>query len=142
MLTDEDDHLITMKAIEEGAIFCIRKPVTLEHIRYLWQHILRENIWKIKDNERIKGLMAQYEFHTGTGHETNCIQQYYKPMENVRCKKNSIIDDGVNVEEHNVVRSGKKDWTEWTPELHGKFMNAVRQLGEGSKYILIHLYTM
>lgn len=133
MLTEEDDPVLITRGIKEGALFCIQKPVTLEQIKYLWQHVLREKMRKPKENERLEGLMGPYEcLNNGT---YNKVEQKATSAKKTRTQRNSNNGGQSSLQNHVVIQPGMNYCIEWTESLHGIFMDAVRQLGEGSKYI-------
>ncbi|GER37294.1 response regulator 2, partial [Striga asiatica] len=94
--------LTTMRALEQGATLCVQKPFTIQLMDHLWQHVLRE-----KSSRRELKKKNQ---------ETN-IAQHKMSSE--------------NQQPSDFVVSKRKQWTEWTDKLHGKFVQAVTQLGPG-----------
>ncbi|KAL0413591.1 UNVERIFIED_CONTAM: Two-component response regulator ARR14 [Sesamum radiatum] len=68
------------------------------------------------------------------------ISGYTNPGENyvsnkkARYMRTAGEDEETSPQHHDVAKFRKKVWTEWTQELHEKFMDAVRQLGEGRCY--------
>lgn len=51
-------------------MLCVQRPVTLESVKYAWEHDLREKVRIIRENERLQGLIAHYEsLSTGTRHD-------------------------------------------------------------------------
>lgn len=110
----EDNAFMAMRALESGAFLYIKKPATMEILRYLWQLVMREKTRMIRERE----LFAAAGI--------NLVGEIMKNEEEEEEEEYSCDSD---------VR--KKMCTEWTHELHAKFMNAVEILGEGStSYIL------
>ncbi|KAK4406331.1 Two-component response regulator ORR26 [Sesamum angolense] len=141
----EDDVMLTKRALEGGAFLCIKKPLTMETVKYLWQHVLREKVSKLRENERFKEFVMHNKLHDGFGEEDpmrGYISDYMNPNENYISNKKvrymKIVDDDeeANRQHHDVAKFRKKVWTEWTQELHEKFMDAVRKLGEGRNKVL------
>ncbi|KAL0375523.1 UNVERIFIED_CONTAM: Two-component response regulator ORR26 [Sesamum calycinum] len=139
----EDDVMLTKRALEGGAFLCIKKPLTMETVKYLWQHVLREKVSKLRENERFKEFVMHNKLHDGFGEEDpmrGYISDYTNPNKNYISNKKvryvKIVDDDeeANRQHHDVAKFRKKVWTEWTQELHEKFMDAVRKLGEGRCY--------
>ncbi|XP_057793283.1 two-component response regulator ARR10-like [Salvia miltiorrhiza] len=97
----DDNAFVAMRALENGAFLCIKKPPPMEFLRSLWQHVMRE---KGKFKTRSRGRYDDYDGEYDSD--------------------NNIMSQNGNVR--------RKMCTEWTQELHAKFMNAVEQLGEGS----------
>ncbi|KAK4424852.1 hypothetical protein Salat_1678800 [Sesamum alatum] len=55
-MLDQNDAITTVMALEQGAYLCIKKPVTMQIVRYLWQHVLREKTGKIKEHQRLRQI--------------------------------------------------------------------------------------
>ncbi|KAI3448813.1 hypothetical protein Pfo_005478 [Paulownia fortunei] len=131
LLLDDDDVVLTRRALEDGAFLCIKKPLAMEIAKYLWQHVLREKICSLKENEQLRELMTYNRWHNGFGEEhlmrgyidddTNSDENY-ETRKKARCLKIANQD-----------RESKVS-TEWTQDLHEKFMDAIRKLGEGRCY--------
>ncbi|XP_011091823.1 two-component response regulator ARR14-like isoform X2 [Sesamum indicum] len=143
LLLDEDDIVLTKRALEGGAFLCIKKPLTIETAKYLWQHVLREKVRKVKENERFKEFVMHNKLHDEFGEEDpmrGYINDYMNSDENyvsnkkVRYTKIANEDEETSPQHRDVAKFRKKVWTEWTQELHEKFMDAVRMLGEGRCY--------
>ncbi|KAK4424853.1 Two-component response regulator ORR26 [Sesamum alatum] len=115
----------------------------MEIAKYLGQHVLREKLWKVKESDRFKEFVIYNRLHEGFGEEDlmrDYISDYTNSNENyasnkkVRYEKIDNEDEETSPEHHDVAKFRKKVWTEWTQELHEKFMDAVRKLGEGRCY--------
>lgn len=134
MISDNNDTVTTMRALEHGALLCVKKPVMAETIIYLWQHVFRENVRKLEENQRF-GEVFEYNNNvdrTELGYnqnynKTNAEGTYIiMSKKNKKCETSSSKGDSVTCK--------KKAWLDWNEELHQKFMDAVTQLGEGSKF--------
>lgn len=150
----DDDTITAMRVIEIGAFLYIKRPTTLEMLRCLWQHVARENARVMRERER---LMAAHYVTPPRGIEfRETTRQLNENPNNVgfnnllvmkeKGKFRKDYNKGRQVEEeynsdNNMTIHGKvkrKVCTEWTQELHEKFMDAVEQLGEGSKIFFPH----
>lgn len=58
------------------------------------------------------------------------------PMENIMSHDNNVVENGNKSSKKVRIR---KVWTECTQEFHDKFVDAVSQLGEGSKPFLMRI---
>ncbi|XP_057786722.1 uncharacterized protein LOC131004129 [Salvia miltiorrhiza] len=146
----DDDTITAMRVIEIGAFLYIKRPTTLEMLRCLWQHVARENARAMRERERL--MAANHvtpprgiEFREMTHHlEENPSSVGPNNLFAIAARekgkfKKGYYHKGRQVEEeynsdNNVSAHGKvkrKVCTEWTQELHEKFMDAVEQLGEG-----------
>ncbi|CAA0831402.1 Two-component response regulator ARR2 [Striga hermonthica] len=104
VITDDDDSLMSMRALEQGATLCVQKPATIQVTDHLWQHVL----WEKTSRREMKKKNDQ---EANTTHAKRSSE------------KNQQLTDFVG--------SKRKQWTQWTTELHGKFVQAVTQLGPG-----------
>lgn len=158
----DDNAFMAMRALENGAFLYIKKPATIEILRCLWQHVLREKTRMIRERDMV---VAANNNNNNNGHVNRGIEivhnnnreenpDYYnvgrvsghvmksnkgKCKKKIRGMREGADDDDEGdsdnyrgtMENNNVKR---KMCTEWTQELHAKFMNAVEQLGEGSMF--------
>ncbi|KAH6790074.1 hypothetical protein C2S51_005080 [Perilla frutescens var. frutescens] len=133
LMSVDDDINMAMKIIEIGAFLYIKRPTTPEMIRCLWQHVARENLRAIKERDRL--MAPNYltppqgiEYYLDENHNNNLFVM----KENEKFKRQHVEEEyelDNNMTSHGKVR--RKVCTEWTRELHEKFMHAVGQLGEG-----------
>lgn len=140
----DDNVVMAMRAIENGAYMYIKKPVTIELVSCLWQHVMREKIRMRRERER---QVAAANYNNARGIEFREVNPNPNPNPNRvednmndrgKAKKNDYkgrkddeeYDSDFNASQGKVRR---KVCTEWTQDLHEKFMDAVEVLGEGSK---------
>ncbi|KAK4366574.1 hypothetical protein RND71_014454 [Anisodus tanguticus] len=153
---DEHNALVAMNALEDGAYLYLKKPLHEEFVKYIWQFVLREikrrekvrdgleenrhqiNIGDTNDigNNNIigeKNMLINIKEQSNNIHETEnnvLSNEKYKLRKKRGRKSTKEINEGENLNcpnkaiKHNVC-------TEWTTDLHAKFMKAVHQLGEG-----------
>ncbi|KAH0711962.1 hypothetical protein KY289_007921 [Solanum tuberosum] len=127
VVCDEFDGLVAKKTLEKGAYLYLKKPFDENLVKYLWQFVLRKRIEKEKAKEgseihRDQMKIADISDNDMVGENE---EQFGKKKD---------------VSNSEVVR--RKDYTEWTDDLHSKFMEAVKQLGEGRCYPKAILYVM
>lgn len=144
----DDNAFLAMGALEKGAFLFIKKPVTMDILKCLWQHVVREKMRIYKEKERIMGKAATN--HTFEGIEfrreveeennltggTNMTNNRYKGKNKI-CGREGLIGFNEGCEsQHQLInnKSKKKECIEWTEELHRKFIDALGQLGEGSMF--------
>ncbi|KZV47290.1 hypothetical protein F511_07713 [Dorcoceras hygrometricum] len=139
LMLDNEDAATMAKGLEEGAFLCVTKPITMDTVKYLWQHVLREKIWKLKAHRRY-GRTAIYD--NGFGEEGSEVYMAFENDEEkyhlkgyARGERIRNEDEVSDIEDDmNPGFMKRKVWTEWTEELHEKFVDAVMQLGEGRCY--------
>ncbi|CAI9757710.1 unnamed protein product [Fraxinus pennsylvanica] len=68
LMSIDDNAFLAMGALEKGAFLFIKKPVTMDMLKCLWQHVVREKIRVYKEKERIIGKAATNN-HTFKGIE-------------------------------------------------------------------------
>ncbi|KAH6821143.1 hypothetical protein C2S53_019658 [Perilla frutescens var. hirtella] len=121
-MSEDDNAIVAMRALENGAFLCIKKPPPTEFLRCLWQHVVREKTRMIREREmfvasnNIGPNKGKYK-HKSRGRHGD----YYD--EDGYDSDNNVMSQNINVR--------RKMCTEWTQELHAKFMDAVTCLGEG-----------
>ncbi|CAA2968934.1 two-component response regulator ARR14-like [Olea europaea subsp. europaea] len=124
-MCDNYNDMMARSALEEGAFLVLKKPITMENVMYLWQHVWREKTWKIKEKEQLQETVAYNTMSYGFAAEEEI------PMENVMSDVNDVVENG---DQSRKKARTRKVWTEWTQELHNKFVDAAIQLGEGKCY--------
>ena len=115
---------VVMKGITHGACDYIIKPVRLEELRNIWQHVVRKRVTpRTIPKEESSGEWDD----TPKSQETESEQTSRKRKENAD-EENQFVDDVNNLKKARVV---------WSPELHKQFVTAVNQLGVDSKSSLL-----
>ncbi|XP_057793282.1 two-component response regulator ARR1-like [Salvia miltiorrhiza] len=153
-MADDDNAFVAMRALENGAFLCIKKPPPMEFLRSLWQHVMREKARMIRERDILVasnnlGSVRGIEFREVVHHRSENPNP--KPNPNSNPNPNMMMKnkgkfktrsrgryddyDGEYDSDNNIMSQNgnvrRKMCTEWTQELHAKFMNAVEQLGEG-----------
>ncbi|KAL8056040.1 hypothetical protein ABFS82_04G093200 [Erythranthe guttata] len=193
LMSAEENSLMAMRALENGAFLYIKKPATLDIMRCLWQHVLREKTRLVREREMLasvnknannantivstnhgsRGVNHDHQFKEMNNNRGFENPDYYNSSNNNnnmgrvsghlhhvmmknnkgKAKKkirgisrhgliNGLDEDECDSDSFHVMvensnnnnNSGnvkRKMCTEWTQELHAKFMDAVEQLGEG-----------
>ncbi|KAJ0914110.1 putative response regulator and transcription factor RR-A-type family [Helianthus annuus] len=117
IVSAEDRIKIMMESVTKGACAYLLKPVRMEVVRFLWQHVIRKKMFGFKQIDNVE-----------EGEPNSSLS--------VEDKEICASSDGVPVEEEQVKIPGKKHRLVWTDELHQKFVDAVTQLGIQSMYYL------
>jgi two-component response regulator (ARR-B family) len=130
-----------MKGITHGACDYLLKPVRLEQLRTIWQHVIRRKNCDAKNrgNDDDAGQKAQ-----GMNNEGESIGANRNKRQS-RKSRDENGDDGddsdENSNENGDSSTQKKPRVVWSVELHRKFVAAVNQLGIESKIISHNLAT-
>ncbi|XP_010432800.2 PREDICTED: two-component response regulator ARR10-like [Camelina sativa] len=113
MLSAHSDPKYVMKGVKHGACDYLLKPVRIEELKNIWQHVVRKS--KLKKNK------SSVSNGTGNSDKANNNrkrkEQYEEEEEEERGNEN---DDPT---------AQKKPRVLWTHELHNKFLAAVDHLG-------------
>ncbi|RYR05840.1 hypothetical protein Ahy_B06g085659 [Arachis hypogaea] len=120
MLSVDDDPRVMMKGIMHGACFYLVKPVRIEELKNIWQHVIRRNKHDSQEPEK-----------PSNNHENPDSDQSSKANK----KRKEQEDEEEEEEDENDHDNGddpsaqKKPRVVWSVDLHRKFVTAVEQLG-------------
>ncbi|MED6145196.1 hypothetical protein PIB30_022793 [Stylosanthes scabra] len=133
MLSMNDDPRVMMKGIMHGARFYLTKPVKIEELKNIWQHVIRRNKLDPKNTGKAINNHENPDSGGGSGNELTtggASDQSSKPS-----RKRKEQDEDEDHDNGNDNDSGedpsaqKKPRVVWSLELHLKFVAAVEQLG-------------
>lgn len=129
-----DDRTSTvMKGIRHGACDYFIKPVRLEELRNIWQHVARkffnenkehDNSGSVEDNDR-NARGNDDNDNTSVAGKTKGIVKEQKKRSNLKYEDVELENDDLS--------TSKKPRVVWSVELHQQFVSAVNQLGLDSK---------
>lgn len=129
-----------MKGITHGACDYLLKPVRIEELRNIWQHVVRRKFSKrersnldvYKDFNRLPGADPCHSHGHGHGQTTAGASDQSGRIGRKRKEMHSDEeDDGEenDFQEGDEPSAAKKPRVVWSIELHRKFVAAVNQLG-------------
>ncbi|KAI8013323.1 Two-component response regulator ORR24 [Camellia lanceoleosa] len=117
MMSVNDDKESVMKGVKHGARDYLIKPLRLEEVKNIWQHVVRKNLFNTTKSGTMQARTDQ-----------NPLIPSSKRQREKRNEEEEEDDDETNT--HNKESSAqKKKRVSWTRVLHNKFVNAVRELG-------------
>ncbi|XP_043807789.1 two-component response regulator ARR12 isoform X2 [Manihot esculenta] len=122
MLSANSDPKLVMKGITHGACDYLLKPVRMEELKNIWQHVIRRRKFNNKDQNNF----ANQDKHHGSG-EAGADQKLNKKRKDQNEEEDEDRDD--NEHENEDPTTQKKPRVVWSVELHRKFVAAVNQLG-------------
>ncbi|KAJ8443435.1 hypothetical protein Cgig2_026222 [Carnegiea gigantea] len=128
MLSASGDTKLVMKGITHGACDYLVKPVRMEELKNIWQHVVRRKKFDSRDRNG-------FSTHDKNSSERNGMVNGSSDPESKLSKKrkdqNSDDDDEQDENEHENEdpASQKKPRVVWSVELHCKFVAAVNQWG-------------
>lgn len=114
-----------MKGVTHGACDYLVKPVRLEELRNIWQHVIRR---KVGSKSQSKSKHSREKSDQGNeGGDQN---------EKLNRKRKDEDDDEDNGNESDDPTTKKKPRVVWSIDLHRKFVAAINQLGIESEPLL------
>nr|GEX89731.1 two-component response regulator ARR12-like [Tanacetum cinerariifolium] len=136
LMSEQDDDGFIINAFKSGAFLVMKKPLTMEAVSHIRQDVIRERIRK-RETHRNKNRNLKVESQEiGTQENVNLGSNRKHRGESSEQATSSNYKSNLVFhwsDDDSVRTMKKKTCVEWTPELHAKFINAVIQLGEGSK---------
>lgn len=137
VLSAHSDTKLVMKGISHGAVDYLLKPVRIEELKNIWQHVVRRK--KIDPKNQSKSA-NQENAHAGTGENGQAAASTGNSDQNGKAnrkRKDQDDDDDEEADEegneNEESSTQKKPRVVWSVELHKKFVAAVNQLGLDSK---------
>jgi YesN/AraC family two-component response regulator len=124
-----------MKGIRHGACDYFIKPVRLEELRNIWQHVARKFLNESKEHDN-SGSIEDDDRNKCRNDDNNNISSAAGATKGIvkEQKKRSSLKDEEDVElENDDLSTSKKPRVVWSVELHQQFVTAVNQLGLDSK---------
>ena len=135
MSADDEKHVV-MKGVTHGACDYLIKPVRIEALKNIWQHVVRKRKDEWKDFEQ-SGSVEE-----GDRQQKQSEDADYSSSANEGNWKSSKRrkDDEDEAEERDDTSTLKKPRVVWSIELHQQFVAAVNQLGIDSMFLSRMLY--
>lgn len=133
MLSANSDTKLVMKGITHGACDYLVKPVRIEELRNIWQHVIRRK----KFESRTQSRSGDHDMGQGNGEVGQGNLQTGNVDQNGKLNKKRKDDDDEgdeNGHDNDDPAAQKKPRVVWSIELHRKFVAAVNQLGIESEY--------
>ncbi|XP_044463961.1 two-component response regulator ARR12-like isoform X3 [Mangifera indica] len=129
MLSGNGDPKLVMKGITHGACDYLLKPVRIEELKNIWQHVIRRKKIDTKDCNHSDD---QDKPHHGGGEAAGTRNSDQNGKLNKRRKDQNEDEDeerDENENENEDQSTQKKPRVVWSVDLHRKFVAAVNQLG-------------
>ncbi|XP_071742199.1 two-component response regulator ORR24-like isoform X2 [Rutidosis leptorrhynchoides] len=123
MLSGNSDPKLVMKGVTHGACDYLVKPVRLEELRNVWQHVIRR---KVETKSQSKSNNNQDKSNHECGQEAGSGDSNGK-LNRKRKDEDEDIEDNENEDDDSSTQ--KKPRVVWSIDLHRKFVAAVNQLG-------------
>ena len=140
MLSAHSDTKLVMKGVTHGACDYLLKPVRIEELKNIWQHVVRRKNFDSRDHNKApneeKAPNTAGEGSQGIISEHSGDQNKKLGKKRKDQSEEEEEEDGEGNEEENEDPSTqKKPRVVWSVELHRKFVAAVNQLGLDSEFL-------
>ncbi|KAJ0260286.1 Two-component response regulator ARR12 [Hirschfeldia incana] len=122
MLSAHSDPKYVMKGVTHGACDYLLKPVRIEELKNIWQHVVRSRFDKNRGSNN-------GDKKDGSGNEGVANSDQNNGRANRKRKDQYNEDEDEERDDNDDPSSQKKPRVVWTVELHKKFVAAVNQLG-------------
>lgn len=129
MLSAHGDPKLVMRGITHGACDYLLKPVRIEELKNIWQHVIRRR--KFDSKEQNKPNNQDKQPHAGCGCSPASAGTSNTDQKMTKKRKDQNDEEDEHEEDPS---TQKKPRVVWTVELHRKFVAAVNQLGIDSKF--------
>ncbi|KAJ7955178.1 Two-component response regulator [Quillaja saponaria] len=125
MMSADDGKSVVMKGVTHGACDYLIKPVRIEALRNIWQHVVRKRKNEWKDLEQ-SGSVEEGDRHQKPSEDAD-----YSSSANEGSWRSSKKrkDEEEEADERDDTSTLKKPRVVWSVELHQQFVAAVNQLG-------------
>lgn len=132
MMSADGDTSVVMKGIKHGACDYLLKPIRIEELKNIWQHVIRkkrnwgrelEHSGSAEDSDKNKKGSEDIEYASSVNEGTESNSKTSK-----RRKETKEEDDDFE-QENDDPTSLKKPRVVWSVELHQQFVSSVNQLG-------------
>jgi two-component response regulator ARR-B family len=145
VLSGNGETKTVMKGITHGACDYLLKPVRLEELKNIWQHVLRRRFSHRERNPNLctddpesDELPNSNQLHALGQHGQNISSdnsgRYSKKRKDQNEPEEEDGEDNELDNEEPDLSNQKKPRVVWSVELHRKFVAAVNQLGIDSKF--------
>ncbi|XP_071701898.1 two-component response regulator ARR1-like [Rutidosis leptorrhynchoides] len=126
MMSADDSKSVVMKGVTHGACDYLIKPVRIEALRNIWQHVIRKKKHEWKDIEPSTGLDNSSPQQKSPEQDPGSSSA--NEGQNGKITKRRKEDEE-ETDEKDESSSLKKARVVWTQELHQQFVASVRHLG-------------
>lgn len=130
-MSADDSKQVVMKGVTHGACDYLIKPVRIEALKNIWQHVVRKRKNEWKDLEQ-SGSVEEGDRQPKPSEEADYSSSANEG--NWRTSKRRK-DEEEEMEERDDTSTLKKPRVVWSVELHQQFVSAVNQLGIDSKIL-------
>nr|VDD50245.1 unnamed protein product [Brassica oleracea] len=126
MMSADDSKSVVLKGVTHGAVDYLIKPVRIEALKNIWQHVVRKkrNEWNVSEHSGSVEETGQRE----DGDNNSSSANNEGSWRSSRKRKEEEVDEQGGDDKEDT-SSLKKPRVVWSVELHQQFVAAVNQLG-------------
>ncbi|CAN7110305.1 unnamed protein product [Brassica rapa subsp. narinosa] len=126
MMSADDSKAVVLKGVTHGAVDYLIKPVRIEALKNIWQHVVRKkrNEWNVSEHSGSVEETGQRE----DGDNNSSSANNEGSWRGSRKRKEEEVDEQGGDDKEDT-SSLKKPRVVWSVELHQQFVAAVNQLG-------------
>ena len=141
MLSANGDTKLVMKGISHGACDYLLKPVRIEELKNIWQHVIRRKKFDSKEKNKTRNLdkpsseSGNVLGSAGTGNS----EQNGKLNKKRKDQDDEEDEEQENGHDNEDPSAQKKPRVVWSVDLHRKFVAAVNQLGIDSMFFSLYI---
>ncbi|XP_058757869.1 two-component response regulator ARR2-like isoform X2 [Vicia villosa] len=125
MMSADDGKNVVMKGVTHGACDYLIKPVRMEALKNIWQHVVRKKKHDWKDSEQ-SGSADEGDRHPKASDDADYSSSANESNWRSSRKRRDDEEDGDDRDDSSTL---KKPRVVWSVELHQQFVAAVDQLG-------------
>ncbi|GER37100.1 two-component response regulator ARR1 [Striga asiatica] len=132
MLSANSDPKLVMKGVTHGACDYLVKPVRIEELRNIWQHVIRRRKSVTRNENKSADQAKPNQIASGEGGQLGGTIPGENADQNGKTnirKRKDEEDESEDGNENEDPATQKKPRVVWSIELHRKFVAAVNQLG-------------
>ncbi|WJX23462.1 hypothetical protein P8452_12668 [Trifolium repens] len=124
MMSADDGKNVVMKGVTHGACDYLIKPVRIEALKNIWQHVVRKRNNKWKDLNQSSGLDER-----DREKKVSSDVDYSSSANEGKSSSKKRREEEDEADERDDSSTSKKPRVVWSIELHQQFMAVVNQLG-------------
>lgn len=144
VMSGDDRTSLVMRGVRHGACDYLIKPIRLEELKNIWQHVVRKRCNVTKDNEH-SGSLEDNDWHkhgSDDAEYASSINEGADGALKLQKKRKDAKDEEDTEIENDDPTTSKKPRVVWSVELHQQFVSAVNQLGIDSMNFDFFLFIM
>ncbi|ONK67570.1 uncharacterized protein A4U43_C05F1410 [Asparagus officinalis] len=120
MMSSEDEYDLVLMGVKHGACDYLIKPVRIDALKNIWQHVVRK--------QRNESKLKEVEY-SGGSEDNDHHNKSFDENTSTAIKRKREEEEEEKTEEREHMSTTKKQRVVWTCELHQQFVAAVEQLG-------------